>query len=323
MKKFIVITSIYPPTEAVIQYSRIKGWQLIVVADLKTPKDWACENVIFLSVEDQKKMGNSFVDSLPYNSYARKMVGYLYAIQNGADIIVDTDDDNIPYDTWGKDINFSGKFVGVSGCDFYNVYTHYTPEHIWPRGFPLEKILTNEPQPKFNKKQFEIGVIQYLADSDPDVDAIYRLTSNKQVFFEKKGILVLNNPTICPFNSQNTVFIRDTFPLMFLPAYVNFRFTDILRGYVAQPVMWSGGYSLAFSDATVIQKRNEHNYLNDFISEIPCFLHPAEIVRGIVPCTSPSSSITGNLLNIYKKLLEMKIVTTNEVDLLSKWIQIF
>ena len=25
---------------------------------------------------------------------------------------------------------------------------------------------------------------------------------------------------------------------MYLPAYVNFRVTDILRGYVAQPILW-------------------------------------------------------------------------------------
>ena len=38
--KWIVATSVSLPTEQVKNLSKIKGWRLIVVADLKTPKDW-------------------------------------------------------------------------------------------------------------------------------------------------------------------------------------------------------------------------------------------------------------------------------------------
>lgn len=37
--KYIVITSIHYPTEAVRRFSEIEDWQVVVVADLKTPKD--------------------------------------------------------------------------------------------------------------------------------------------------------------------------------------------------------------------------------------------------------------------------------------------
>ena len=36
-----------------------------------------------------------FVDNLPWNSFGRKNVGYLFAISQGAKIIFDFDDDNI------------------------------------------------------------------------------------------------------------------------------------------------------------------------------------------------------------------------------------
>ena len=39
--KWIVVTSIASPTEQVQKLSKIQGWKLVVVADLKTPKDWA------------------------------------------------------------------------------------------------------------------------------------------------------------------------------------------------------------------------------------------------------------------------------------------
>ena len=41
-----------------------------------------------------------------------------------------------------------------------------------------------------------------------------------------------------------------------IPAFVTFRFTDILRGYVAQPILQAAGYRLGFTEATVYQDRN-------------------------------------------------------------------
>ncbi len=51
-------------------------------------------NIIFLTSEDQKLFLNEFVDALPWNSFGRKNVGYLFAIARGAKVIWDFDDDN-------------------------------------------------------------------------------------------------------------------------------------------------------------------------------------------------------------------------------------
>ena len=60
------------------------------------------ERIVFLSEQDQINMHSAFVDSLPWNSFGRKNVGYLYAISQGAKIIFDFDDDNI-IKFWLKD----------------------------------------------------------------------------------------------------------------------------------------------------------------------------------------------------------------------------
>lgn len=52
------------------------------------------ENVIFLSPEDQMLIGSEFVDELPWSSYARKNVGYLFAVACGASVIWDSDENN-------------------------------------------------------------------------------------------------------------------------------------------------------------------------------------------------------------------------------------
>lgn len=73
------------------------------VADTKTPLDWqAPTNVDFLSVAKQHELGYKITSLLPYKSYARKMIGYLYAMEHGAQVIYETDDDNAPRgQSWG------------------------------------------------------------------------------------------------------------------------------------------------------------------------------------------------------------------------------
>ena len=55
--KFIVTTTIYNPSKALLKYSRLKNWQLIVVGDTKTPhnKYKKIKNLIYLTPEDQEK----------------------------------------------------------------------------------------------------------------------------------------------------------------------------------------------------------------------------------------------------------------------------
>ena len=169
------------------------------------------------------------------------MLGYLHAVAGGAEVIADPDDDNLPNADWSFP-RFDGPSPSTdTDRGFVNVYRAYTDQHIWPRGFPLPRVLDDSAtlaHAEASSREVRVGVWQGLADGDPDVDAIYRLTSNRPCVFEQRGPLVLDAGTLCPFNSQNTAYRRELFPLLYLPALVTFRFTDILRGLVAQPVMW-------------------------------------------------------------------------------------
>jgi hypothetical protein len=163
-------------------------------------------------------------------------------------------------------------------------------------------------------------VWQGLADSDPDVDAIYRLVDNTEVFFNKRAPIVLAEGTLCPFNSQNTAFRRELFPLLYLPAFVTFRFTDILRGLVAQPIMWAHGFRLGFTEATVIQERNPHDYVKDFESEIPCYLHPNRVIAAVTRVVDSTRTVSENLRSAYTELAKESIVSAQELELLNLWL---
>lgn len=94
--KWIVITTVAYPTSAVVALAAESEWRVVVVADTKTPTDWNHTNCDFLSIEKQNELAYSINPLIPFKSYTRKMIGYLYAIQNGAQWIYDTDDDNQP-----------------------------------------------------------------------------------------------------------------------------------------------------------------------------------------------------------------------------------
>ena len=321
MKKSIVITSIFPPTEAVRAFAQLPGHRVIVVGDKKTPPDWDCVGVEFLSVEEQEKSPHALARHLPFNHYCRKMLGYLRAIESGAEVLIDTDDDNIPKPDWSFP-DFDGAFDRVpGGRGFVNIYQLFTSQPIWPRGLPLDLIRTKfDLEKNLAPAACRVGIWQGLADEDPDVDAIYRLTNDTPCYFEELAPVVLEAGTLCPFNSQNTATRRELFPLLYMPVFVTFRFTDILRGLVAQPIMAAQGYQLGFTGATVVQKRNPHDYMKDFVSEIPVFEHSRRVVEVVSGVVSSNQTIPGNLLAAYRELCRKGIVPEMELVSLDAWL---
>ena len=185
MNKWIVVTTINLPQPAIDVISglcKAEGWRCVVVGDNKTPQNWFSENIDYLSVEDQKRMYPKLSEMLPFNHYCRKNLGYIYAANNGAEIILETDDDNIPKANFGTNLErrISGRLVG--GADWVNVYKYFTEQLIWPRGNPLDSIHDKGAviDPEFSA---DCPIQQFLADGDPDVDAIYRLLFQNELNF--------------------------------------------------------------------------------------------------------------------------------------------
>src|SRR5687767_6032170 len=106
---FLVITSIAGSDNPVLkQISReAKEHQvpLIVIGDTKSPPNFNLEGCDFYSVERQKSLPWTLTEKLPYKHYARKNLGYLIAASQGAEIIVETDDDNLPYKGFWEERN--------------------------------------------------------------------------------------------------------------------------------------------------------------------------------------------------------------------------
>ena len=116
MKKFIVTTTINQPTRATMNFAAMAGWTLVVVGDKKTPHEaYKALDCVYLSPDIQEHGWKELSDTIGWNSIQRRNIGFVYAYEQGADVIATVDDDNIPYEDWGQDL-MVGKNVTV---DYY------------------------------------------------------------------------------------------------------------------------------------------------------------------------------------------------------------
>jgi len=284
--KWIVITTINPPTDAMRKFASLPEWQLLVVGDEKTPNGWHVDGAIFLSLAHQKALKYRINKHIPLKSYARKNIGYLYAIQQGAKIIYESDDDNIPTTDIVILPESSKGYLYTGHSDSLNPYAHFGYPHIWPRGFPLGAIAEDSMEdlsPSLSHTDVCIPVQQGLANKDPDVDAIWRLTQShligKVEFTAEQTPLVLSPGTFSPYNTQNTVQHYSAFWGLLLPVTTSFRVCDIWRGYWAQRVLWEFGCTLSFTQPIVEQIRNAHDYFKDFLEEEDLYFKAGPLVR--------------------------------------------
>ena len=76
-----------------------------------------------------------------------------------------------------------------NGTLVYNPYVKLGAPNspCWPRGMPLDTVLLakNDDQLPHVKSSARFGVLQSLADVQPDVDALYRLTQETPFVFNK------------------------------------------------------------------------------------------------------------------------------------------
>lgn len=312
----IIITTINSETEAIKKFKSIPGWKLILVGDKKTPS-YSDPNINFMEFKSQLEKYD-IANKISANSYCRKNIGYIEAIKNNSDVIYESDDDNIPYDSWDFEEFKSSSLLKCSN-KFANIYKYLSGENIWARGFPLEYI-NSKIHYNLIESSCNIGVWQTLIDHDPDVDAIYRLTINKPIDFDVNNSFGIDVGVYAPFNSQSTFWTKECFPYLYFPCTVSWRLADILRSYITQRLLWHDGLKLGFRRSIVYQDRFRTDYMKDFIDEIPLYTNVIKIISILDSLTLTSNKFE-NMIIIYNELFKNGIVKKEELDILSVWIE--
>ncbi|MGC9221579.1 MAG: hypothetical protein ACP5H2_09565 [Solirubrobacteraceae bacterium] len=277
MKKFIVTTTINPPTPAVLKFDAMEDWHLVVAGDKKTPADYSLARGSYISPEQQERYDPKLSEAIGWNCIQRRNLGMLWAHDQGADLIALVDDDNIPLDGWGENL-----MVGVrSEVNYYRTdlpafdpvgATNYPA--LWHRGFPLQ-LLADRDYTRAERRTIDVDVQADFWNGDPDIDAICRMEHAPECEFDPSGFpLAADKPA--PFNSQNTFLRGACLRDYFLFPHVG-RMDDIWAAYYLQ----SKGYTVAFGRASVYQQRNPHDLIRDMRSEYLGYEHNLELVQAL------------------------------------------
>ncbi len=330
-----VVTTIQSPTLALKELATMahdRSELLYVIGDKKSPLSFTLPGAQYLSVQEQLKLNFKIIELLPWNSYTRKMLGYLAAAKAGCHFIRETDDDNFPLSSYfcefSSDLQVrSPKVLG----QWINPYVYFSNEYIWPRGFPIELIEKDRQHSISASSDFtnttvsKIGVMQGLANGAPDVDALYRLVVNNsdRFMFDDNGPLLIPKGTFAPFNSQVTLWNIELLPLMYLPQTCTFRMTDIWRSFIATHLMHLNGYELIFTGVSAFQERNVHDLIRDFMDEVPGYLGNARLVSELtnIKLVGGMENLGTDLRAIYTHLHAEGFFRIDELECLELWLE--
>jgi len=178
-------------------------------------------------------------------------------------VVAVVDDDNIPYDFWGKDL-LVGKPVETN---YYETdLTAFDPvgatnhSKIWHRGYPLQH-LPKRDYSKKSKKTITPDVQADFWDGDPDIDAFCRMEHAPECKFDPSFFPIASNK-LSPFNSQNTFLAGKVLKDYFLFPHTG-RMDDIWASYYVEAL----GYKVVYGKASVYQSRNVHDLVKDMVAE--------------------------------------------------------
>ena len=326
MKTSLVITTINKINKNIRKFassSKIKKWNLIIIGDRKSPKNFNLSYGNYLNIKTQLKTNFKFAKICPENTYARKNIGYLQAIKNKSEIIVETDDDNFPKKNFFEEKKLIHNVKEIKNKSWVNIYDLFTTNKslIWPRGLPLDDIMENKIKLSA-KKKIRFYLQQGVCENNPDVDAIYRLINKKINIKFKNNYFVSLGKSLSPFNSQNTIWFEKIFSLMYLPVTCTMRMTDILRSLICLKILMNDNKKILFFGTTMFQERNVHNLYKDLEDEIGLYLYGKKITNLILNLNLKKGEINylPNILKCYQHLIKNNFIKKTELKYLNAWI---
>lgn len=277
MRKVIVTTSINRPTEAIEKFDAMADWTLVVIGDLKTPSDYKLKRGLYVSPQEQEKYDRALSDAIEWNCIQRRNFGLLWAYDLKADIVAVIDDDNIPYETWGRNLSF-GESLEVNyyetNLPAFDPIGATNESKLWHRGYPLQ-LLPKRDYSKKAKKKISFDVQADFWNGDPDIDAVCRMIYAPECKFDETCFPLAANK-VTPFNSQNTFLKASLLPDYFLFPHVG-RMDDIWAAYYVQ----AKGAKVVYNKPSVYQQRNIHNLVVDMKKEYLGYENNLELVEKI------------------------------------------
>lgn len=297
----IVVTTIFEPQfldgyiDNLRRHDR-SNVDVIVIIDRKTPPTVArrCTelaregwHVLCPTLDEQETFLSRFpsmTGRIPYDSDNRRNIGFLMALDRGAEILITIDDDNYCLD----DSDFVGEHCAAGGVSdgkavrasdgWLNVCSLLegsTRDPIFPRGFPYFARRSDRHVETKSVAPSPVAINVGLWLSDPDVDAVTRLAQAPAIRRFAGAPLFLDAGSWTPINTQNTAIVRDAVAAYY---YVRMgypvggmkidRYGDILSGYFVQKCVKARGDAIRVGGPIADHRRTPHNLFKDLYHEL-------------------------------------------------------
>jgi len=335
-KAYVVVTTINKPwllldyAKNFMKFGHEKNVGIICVEDKKTPKDSKSIldeiqgvgiEAIYMSIEFQEKWLKKFpyfLNVIPYNTDNRRNIGFLLALEKGADIIISIDDDN--YVRMDEDFYESHSIVGEnrtlleidSENRWFNICSMMETEPkrtIFPRGYPyFRRVVDNKLESRYTEAFIAVNAGLWL--EDPDVDSISRLNEKIRTTKIISENIMLARYTFSPINTQNTALYRD---VIYSYYYILMnesikglkldRFGDIWSGLFCKHIVDAMDHRASFGTPVAVHKRNKHNLLKDLEQEIMGITINEDITQLLENNPFVSTSYKDGYLNLIDLLL--------------------
>ena len=332
--KWAVCTTVHKVTAAIEYFADALDWAIVVVGDqvMDDSFELSGKKAVYLDARSQIEILSeyrAFLELLPWRHFGRKNIGYIYAILNGAELIWDFDDDNFIKSGLVPTVPIAVKQVAAPECPSFNPLPMMggddsTTVPMWPRGYPLNSIKKVCNYTLKDADTFNVAVFQSLADHEPDVDGIYRLTREIPYTFKSASqtTVKISAGLMVPYNAQATLVTKMGLWSLLLPVTVHGRVSDIWRSYISQRIFWDFNLTIAFTPPIVNQIRNFHNALADMQAEQDLYYKTPEMIRHLHEWESSAVSLPQRLEELVVNLYEHGFIEENDVRLYQEWITI-
>lgn len=292
----IVVTTIFEPAfiDGYVENLRRFGKEdveIIVIIDRKTPATVAerCRHygLVCPTLDEQETFLSRFpsmAGRIPYDSDNRRNIGFLIALDCGAELMISIDDDNYCLDdvdfvgehlAAGKTIDLASTESGDGWINICSLLHSSTSDPIFPRGFPYFARRHERAIREARSGAARVAINVGLWLSDPDVDAMTRLVQAPRIGSAEPRSIRLGTDTWTPINTQNTAVVRDAVAAYY---YVRMgfslgglkidRYGDILSGYLIQKCVKARGEAIRIGSPIADHRRTPHNLFKDLYHEL-------------------------------------------------------
>ena len=330
--KWIIFFTNNPPTQ-IIDYliNSLNNWKILIIAngdaiDNEWYKYKMSKILVYLPIQEQKNLGYNSLRYISENSFTRKNIGYLFAIQHGAKEIYEIDDDIIFKNE--KDVkimcdNYKYRIsIGMNkNLKMINPYSYFGIIDIWPRGFLLKDIgFDNNIFFNYELTQVKVKPLIYqgLLNGVPDTDEIFFITRKKKmaelnIVFNKDYPLLFIPGNYVPINSKNTKYLYDIFPSLPLFSSLNNKINDIYRGYIMQTYAWKYKGGIIFLNSNNYKYGNINIEKKNLIKEKKVYFEINNFINIIKYISRKESKPKDFLIKLIKILVSKKLL--KKIDL--------